>query len=148
MVSCRHPIACSAPFFPGAGGFNSVDGSGITSFAIPGPQIFGPFHLGSWAQDDERKSDNYYETGRWHRKKAHSRQKEGVGFPGPGTICHGTARSSPSIVPESHEGTSCFPSLEKLLLSRTPFLMRMANTRITMWRGSAMAGRRGWSWSV
>ena len=61
-------------FFPGAGGFNSVYGSGIPSLAIPGLRKFGPFHLGSWAQDDERKSDNYDETGRWHRKKAHSRQ--------------------------------------------------------------------------
>ena len=92
-------------FFPGAGGLHSVYGSGIPSLASPGPRIFGPFHLGSWAQDDERKSDNHYETGRWHRKKAHSRQKEGVGFPGPGTCCHGTARSSPSMVPEYHEGS-------------------------------------------
>ena len=69
MVSCRHPIACSAPFFPFAGGFNSVYGSGIPSLATPGLRIFGPFHLGSWAQDDERKSNNCYETGRWHRKK-------------------------------------------------------------------------------
>ena len=68
-------------FFPGAGGLHSVYGSGIPSLASPGLRIFGPFHLGSWAQDDERKSDNYYETGRWHGKKAHSRQKEGVGLP-------------------------------------------------------------------
>ena len=99
------PLRVRRLFFPGAGGFNSVYGSGIPSPAIPGLRIFGPFHLVSWAQDDERKSDNNYETGRWHRKKAHSRQKEGVGFPGPGIFCHGTARSSPSMVPESHEGS-------------------------------------------
>ena len=45
-------------FFPGAGGFNSVYGSGIPSLAIPGLRIFGPFYLGSWAKDDERKNDN------------------------------------------------------------------------------------------
>ena len=38
------------------------------------------------------------------KTKAHSRQKEGVGLPWPGTICHGTSRSSPSMVPEPYEG--------------------------------------------
>ena len=34
------------------------------------------------------------------QKKAHSRQKESFGFRWSGTICHGTSRSSPSMVPE------------------------------------------------
>ena len=88
-------------FFPGAGGFNSEDVSGIPSLAIPGLRRFGPFYPGSRTKDDERKSDTQYETGRWHRKKkAHSRQKEGVGLPWPGATCHGTSRSPPSMVPE------------------------------------------------
>ena len=33
-------------FFPGAGGFNSVYGSGIPSLAIPRLRTFGPFFLG------------------------------------------------------------------------------------------------------
>ena len=43
------------------------------------------------------------------QKKAQSRQKEGVGLPWPGTICHGTSRSSPSMVSEHHEGPDGSP---------------------------------------
>ena len=66
------------------------------------------------------------------KKRTHSRQKECVGFFfWPCTICYGTSRSSPSMVPEPYQGdygprTSCFPSLVKLLSSRIPFLMRTA----------------------
>ena len=70
LDSCRASHSEFGAFFRGAGGLHSVFGSGITSLASPGLRIFGPFHLGSWAQDDERKRDNHYETGRWHGKKS------------------------------------------------------------------------------
>ena len=54
-------------------------------------------------------------------KKAHSRQKEGLGFPWPGTICHGTSRSSPSMVPEPHEGSDGPPERLVFLLWRSFF---------------------------
>ena len=50
-------------------GFNSVFGSGIPSLAIPGLRTFGPLYLGSWAKYDEKKSDNWYETGKMAQKK-------------------------------------------------------------------------------
>ena len=47
-------------------------------------------------------------------KKTHSRQKTGVGLPWPGTISHGTSRSSLSMVPEPYEGPHGSP--ERLVL--------------------------------
>ena len=90
-------------FFPGAGGFNSVYGSGIPSLPIPG------------------KATNSTKLEDGTEKKAHSRQKEGVGFPWPGTICHGTSRSSPSMVPEPNEGSYGPPERLVFLLWRSFF---------------------------
>ena len=86
VVSCRHPIACSAPFLPG-----------LESLRLRSPDYehLDRFILGLGRKMMRGKATIYYETGRWHRKKAHSRQKEGLGFSWPGTFCHGTARSSP-----------------------------------------------------
>ena len=84
-------------FFPGAGGINSVYGSGILSLAITGLRIFGPFcilGLGRKMMRGKATISTKLEDGT--EKKAHSRQKEGVGLPWPGTICHGTSCSSPS----------------------------------------------------
>ena len=130
-------------FFPGAGGFNSVYGSGIPSLAIPGLRIFGPFHLGSWSQYGERKSDNHYETGRRHRKKSATvDRKEGVGFHGPGTFCHGTARSvafnGTRILtkdPTAHQNVLFSFFEEASFVSDTIFDESGRIRRISMWEG-------------
>ena len=54
-------------------------------------------------------------------KKAHNRLKEGLGFPRPGTICHGTSRSWPSMVPEPYEGSDGPPERLVFLLWRSVF---------------------------
>ena len=60
-----------------------------------------------------------------------------MGLPWPGTICHGTSRSSPSMVPEPYEGPYGPPERlvflfgwVNLLLSRIPFLKRTAGYAI------------------
>ena len=68
----RHPIACSAPFFSRRWCVSQFCFRVSESLRLrsPGIRIFGPFHLGSWAKDDERKSDNYYETGKMAQRKS------------------------------------------------------------------------------
>ena len=93
------------------------------------------------------RRDDQDEAGRWHRKIAHSRQKEGVGFPWPCPICHGTSRSSPSMVPEPYESPAAHQnvlfSFFGVLSSRIPFLTRTAGDA-NQHAGGLGNGRKTW----
>ena len=129
-------------FFTGAGGLHSVHGSGSSSLAPSWLRILGPLRSGSRAQDDERKSDDQHEVGRWHGKKS-AQRREG--------ICRTSLawyHLPQNFALVAFTRTSCFPFLVKLLLSRTPFLKGTAGYADQHAGSSAMAGRRGWSRSV
>ena len=124
----------------------------------PGYQYLDRFVLGLQRQMMRGKATINTKLEDGTEKKAHSRQKEGVGLPWPGTIFHGTSRSSLPMVPEPYERPYGPPErlvffffLVKLVSSGMPFLTRVAGYAIQhvgRGEGSAMAGRCGWSRSV